>query len=46
MAKNPNKEFRLNQLAAEKGNPKAQFNLGQLYSEGRGVDQNHIEAVK
>lgn len=32
--------------AAEQGDAKAQFNLGVMYSEGRGVPQNDAAAVK
>ncbi len=32
--------------AAEQGDAKAQFNLGVMYSDGRGVPQNDAEAVK
>jgi uncharacterized protein len=31
---------------AERGNPEAQFILGQMYNTGRGVSQDHAEAVK
>ncbi|HHV6563032.1 TPA: tetratricopeptide repeat protein, partial [Haemophilus influenzae] len=32
--------------AAEQGNAKAQFNLGNMYADGRGVKQDNFEAVK
>jgi TPR repeat protein len=32
--------------AAEKGNAKAQYNLGWCYANGQGVPQNYTEAVK
>ncbi|MGA9442588.1 MAG: tetratricopeptide repeat protein, partial [Methyloceanibacter sp.] len=31
---------------AEQGDPEAQFMLGRMYQEGRGVIQDHAEAVK
>lgn len=34
------------QSIAEKGNSTAQFNLGQMYEQGEGVDQNYQKAVK
>ena len=33
-------------LLAEQGDASAQFNLGQMYQEGRGVAQSDAEAVK
>jgi TPR repeat protein len=33
-------------LSAEQGNSQAQYNLGGLFLEGRGVDQNYFEAIK
>ena len=33
-------------IAAEKGDPKAQLNLGLLYDQGLGVDQDYTEAAK
>ena len=33
-------------MAAEQGHAKAQFNLGNMYSKGRGVPQNDTEAVR
>ena len=32
--------------AAEQGNAKAQFNLGECYVHGTGVARNEVEAVK
>ena len=32
--------------AAEQGNAFAQFNLGQIYTQGKGVPQDYAEAVK
>ena len=37
---------RLFRLLAEQGNAAAQFNLGVMYNDGRGVPQNDAEAVK
>ena len=37
------REFR---LAAEQGNASAQFNLGIMYENGRGVPQNYAEAAR
>jgi len=34
------------QRAAQKGNAKAQLNMGALYAEGNGVEKNDIEAVE
>lgn len=31
--------------AANQGNTKSQFKMGQFHSEGRGVEQNHIKAI-
>jgi hypothetical protein len=33
-------------LAAEQGNAPAQDSLGAMYEQGRGVPQDHTEAVK
>ena len=38
--------FRLMKPFAEKGDPKAQHNLGVMYDYGRGVPQNYTEAMK
>ena len=38
--------FRLFRPLAEKGNPGAQFNLGFMYANGRGVPKNYVEALK
>jgi uncharacterized protein len=38
--------LRLTRLAAEKGHAKAQFYLGQFYSNGDGVEQSYKEAAK
>jgi hypothetical protein len=39
-------EERRYRMAADQGNANAQFNLGRMYDEGRGVDQSHEEAVR
>ena len=31
---------------AEQGDAAAQYNLGMLYADGRGVPQNHVEAAR
>jgi uncharacterized protein len=33
-------------MAAERGEPKAQFNLGNKYVNGQGVSQDYVEALK
>jgi len=38
--------FRLMRPLAEQGDASAQFNLGIMYSEGKGVTQDYAEAVK
>ena len=38
--------LRLFRPLAEKGNPRAQFNLGFMYANGRGVPKNYAEALK
>ena len=39
-------DFRETLQAAEQGNAEAQFNLGNMYREGRGVRQDDAEAVR
>ena len=38
--------FEIWKSLAEQGNAEAQFNLGRMYSYGRGVKENHKKAVK
>ena len=38
--------LRLFRLLAEKGDPRAQSNLGVMYAKGEGVPQNYAEALK
>jgi len=38
--------FRLIKLLAEQGDPWAQYKIGQMYDEGKGVTQDYKEAVK
>ncbi len=45
-AKALSKDFKSLKTLAEKGDAEAQFNLGQMYYEGLGVDQDYKEAVK
>ena len=33
-------------VAGDKGDTLAQYNLGQIYAEGRGIPQNYAEAAK
>jgi len=37
--------FRKFKILADKGDAEGQFNIGVMYHEGRGVDQNDVEAV-
>ena len=37
---------KFHRLYAEQGDAEAQFNLGQMYREGLGVEQDYKEAVK
>ncbi|MBG8600869.1 sel1 repeat family protein, partial [Neisseria meningitidis] len=39
-------DFRATLQAAERGDTQAQFNLGMMYAEGRGVRQDYAEAVR
>ena len=39
-------DFKETLQAAEQGNAQAQFNLGLMYDQGRGVRQNHAQAVQ
>ena len=39
-------EYKLNLSSAEKGDATAQFNLGVMYDNGQGVEQDYAEAVK
>ena len=45
-AKDYQTAFEIWKSLAEQRNAEAQFNLGRMYSYGRGVKQNHKEAVK
>ena len=38
--------FETTKALADKGDAKAQFNLGYMYDLGEGVDENKVEAVK
>ena len=44
--KNEKKAAELFQKAANQGNLKAQFGLGQMYEEGRGVEKNETKAIE
>jgi TPR repeat protein len=37
---------RLNTRAADRGDPKAQFNLASMYETGKGVSQNYEKAIE
>ena len=45
-AKDYQTAFEIWKSLAEQGNAEAQINLGRMYANGRGVKQNHQEAVK
>ena len=44
--KDYNEAVRLYRLSAEQGNAGAQYNLGLMYDNGKGIEQNYKEAMK